>query len=131
VSAIPAKDTAMSLRLPAAFAALALLASAHSAAAESLAVPVDQVVRLGLSSSASDVIIGNPSVADVAMIDGRTLAITGKAYGSTNLIVLDSARRTLFNGQITVTSGGSQVSVQRGTAEQRYACVQRCEALPR
>lgn len=121
----------MSRRLTAALAAFALLAVAAPVAAESLAVPLDQVVRLGLRGSAADVLIGNAAIADVALVDERTLAVTGKAYGSTNLIVLDAARRTLFSGQVTVTSSGSQVTVHRGATEQRYACVQRCEATTR
>ena len=116
-------------RLSAFVAALAFSASAGAALAESLAVPLNQVVKLGVRGQATDVMIGAPEVADVALIDGSTLAVTGKAYGSTNLIVLDANRRVLFSGPVTVTGAAGQVTVFRGVEERKYACVNRCEAV--
>ena len=46
---------------------------------------------LRISAPAATVIIGNPGVADVTIQDPQTLVLTGKSYGQTNLIVLDSA----------------------------------------
>ena len=116
-------------RTSAALAALAFSAFAAAAVAESLAVPLNQVVRISLRGAASDVLIGNDKIADVALIDERTVAVSGKTYGSTNLLVLDGARRVLFNGQVTVASAGGQVTVHRGPDSSQYACVHRCEAI--
>lgn len=118
-------------RFSAVLAALACSTIAVAASAEGLAVPLNQVVKLGLRGAAVDVLIGAPAVADVALIDERTLAVTGKSYGSTNLIVLDAARRVLFSGQVTVSSPGGQVTVYRGSEEKKYACVSRCDAVGR
>jgi len=117
-------------RLPAVLAALALCVSAGAAAAETVAVPLNHVVKLGVRGEAADILIGSPDVADVALLDSSTLAVSGKAYGTTNLMVLDASRRVLFNGQLTVTSPPGQVTVFRGPEERKYACVSRCEAVP-
>nr|HPG89139.1 pilus assembly protein N-terminal domain-containing protein [Hyphomicrobium sp.] len=68
------------------FAAIAVcLALAPAAAADPLKVRVDQTIPLKLSQAANSVVVGNATVADVAVHDARTLLVTGKAFGSTNL----------------------------------------------
>jgi Flp pilus assembly secretin CpaC len=103
------------------------LALAAPAAAQSVRVSADQVERVHLRGSATDVVIGNPAVADVSLIDPRTLAITGKAPGVTSLVVFDRSRRVLFDGPISVGVEAGRVSMVRGAeggaAEERaYSC---------
>ena len=47
-------------------------------------------------------IIGNPGVADVTIQDPQTLVLTGKSYGQTNLIVLDSQGNPIADTMIEV-----------------------------
>ncbi|MDQ0466446.1 hypothetical protein QO010_004239 [Caulobacter ginsengisoli] len=120
-------------RLPLVLALSFALAStlAQPALAESLQVRIDQAARLMLASPARDVIIGNPAVADVTVIDGRSLIITGKGYGVTNLIVVDRAGRTIVDRQIVVSGpDGDQVSFYRGASVYNYACSPRCQRQP-
>ena len=85
------------------FAALAIcLALAPAAAADPFNVKVDQTVPLKLNQPANSVIVGNATVADVTVHDARTLLVTGKAYGSTNLTVLDRAGNTIYTSQLVV-----------------------------
>lgn len=110
-------------------AALTALAVAGSAVAQSLSVRTDQAARVQLSASAKDVIIGNPAIADVTVIDARNLLITGKSYGVTNLVVIDGRGRTILDRQIVVSAGDDgRVSIYRGPALTDYACSTRCQS---
>lgn len=110
-------------------AALTALAVAGSAAAQSLPVSIDQAARIQLSASARDVVIGNPAVADVTVVDSRNLVVTGKGYGVTNLLVIDGRGRTILDRQIVVSAGDDgRVSMYRGSSLQEFACSTRCQA---
>lgn len=110
-------------------AALTALAVAGSAVAQSLPVAIDQAERIQLSASARDVVIGNPAVADVTVIDARNLLVTGKGYGVTNLLVIDGRGRTILDRQIVVSAGDQgRVSMYRGSSLQEFACSTRCQA---
>ena len=98
-------------------ALVAFGAAAVAAQAEGVSVAADQVERIHLRGSAADVVIGNPEVADVVMIDSRTLAITGKAPGTTSLLVFDGSRRVLFDGPVSVSVRAGHVAVVRGGGE--------------
>jgi hypothetical protein len=112
--------------------ALAVTALAPLAAsAQSLAVNIDQVARLSLPRPAQDVLVGNPAIADVTVLDGRHLAITGKTFGVTNLMVTDERGRPMFNRQVVIAaSDASHVQVFRGADLYNYTCAPRCERSP-
>lgn len=112
------------------------LAMAAPVAAESVRVSTDQVERVHLRGSATDIVIGNPAVADVSLIDARTLAITGKSPGTTSLVVFDRGRRVLFEGPVSVSVAAGQVSMVRGveagpSEERVFTCNGVCTARAR
>ena len=112
-------------------AALAVLTSGAPALAQGLPVRIDQASRITLPAAARDVVIGNPSVADVTIIDGRNLLVMGKSYGVTNIVVLDARGRTILDRQIVVSaSDDGRVSFFRGPDVYNYACSPRCERTP-
>ncbi|HRD46591.1 MAG TPA: pilus assembly protein N-terminal domain-containing protein [Caulobacter sp.] len=118
-------------RFPGLVATLLVLFVALPAAAQNMPIRIDQAARLVLSGSARDVIIGNPAVADVTVLDGRTLVVTGKGYGITNLIVVDGRGRTILDRQIIVSaSDDGRVTMYRGPDLYNYACAPRCERTP-
>lgn len=107
------------------------MALAPAAAADPFAVKVDQTVTLKVAGAANSVVIGNATVADVAVHDSRTLLVTGKAFGSTNLTVLDRAGNTIYTNQIVV--GGeddSGITIVRGQGTYSYSCFDKCRATP-
>jgi hypothetical protein len=109
---------------------LALAAAALPAVslAASLGVPLDQAVIVTLPAPARDVVIGNPSIADVSISDQRHLVVTGKSGGVTNLVVDDAAGRVIFDRQIVVgTSSGDRVLMIQGAQLVSYACAPICE----
>lgn len=108
-----------------------------SLAAESFSVPMDQSAVLVLPNGAQSVMIGNPAVADVNMLDARTAVVLGRGFGVTNLLVIDARGRTLLDRQIVVSSADvGRINVyRRATESQRpevsnYTCSPRCERTP-
>ena len=115
---------------PALFAGLVLTASAvplGAASAQSLNVEIDRSARVALTGSAASVIVGNPDIADVTVVDANTLFVTGKGYGVTEVIAVDGVGRTIFQGEIVVTGGSTgSVRVWRGARATEMACAASC-----
>jgi Flp pilus assembly secretin CpaC len=106
------RRTLMLLAFCAASAAVALPA----AAAVRLAVPVSHSARLQITGEAGSVVVGDPAVADAIVIDRHTIYVQGKDYGQTEVVVLDKEGRTVWQGDVAVTSpsGGGRVAMVRG-----------------
>lgn len=107
----------------------ALLAPAVVAAqSNSLNVEIDQAQRVQLRGPAGSVIVGNPAIADVTVVDANTLYITGKGYGVTEIVAVDTIGRTVFQSQVVVTagSGAGRVRVWRGGQATEMACAASC-----
>jgi Flp pilus assembly secretin CpaC len=76
------------------------------------------------------VIIGNPAIVDGTLNDERTIVLTGKAIGTTNLIVLGEAGREIANLVVNVISNRDQLTtVHQGEAQQTYTCADACRPL--
>jgi Flp pilus assembly secretin CpaC len=126
-------------RLLSSLAALLIAAgtAVPSVAAESFSVPLDQSAVLVLPAGAQSVMIGNPAIADVNMLDTRTAVLLGRGYGVTNLLVIDALGRTLMDRQIVVSgSDVSRVSIFRRSPDSQrpevsnFSCTPRCERTP-
>src|SRR5690606_1547144 len=90
---ISIRTSAMSRAIPLALLLLASLAAPMPSQAQDgapISVNVNMARVLRISAPAATVIVGNPGIADVTIQDPQTLILTGKSYGQTNLIVLDS-----------------------------------------
>src|SRR5258708_18586938 len=105
-------------------AALALGLVSTQALAAGVAVPRDEVRTVTFTKPVTTVYVGNPSIADVNMIDSRHAFLLGKSFGSTNIIALDSAGREVSNVPVSVSGshGGSTVTLTKGTAQTTLAC---------
>lgn len=111
-----------------AFAPL-LAAAAGSAYAQSspINVGVDGVQRVSLRGAAASVIVANPQIADVTVVDANTLFITGKGYGVTEVAAVDAIGRTIFQNRVVVTGGQSgSVRLWRGAEATEMACAASC-----
>ena len=99
-----------------------------ASAGEALAVTVDQATVMKLPEKVSTIVIGNPLIADVAVQSGGLVVITGKGYGSTNLIALDRAGAVLMERSVVVRGSTDQsVQVYRGMERETYSCTPDCE----
>ena len=110
-------------------AAALVAAAAFPAAAQNrgLEVEIDRAQRIQLRGAASSVIVANPAVADVTMVDASTLYVTGRGYGSTEVVVVDAIGRTLYQSVVTVTAPSSgHVRVWRGGAATEMSCGAGC-----
>ena len=98
------------------------------AAAEELAVTMDQAKLFKLPEKVSTIVIGNPLIADVAIQSGGLVVVTGKGYGSTNMIVLDRTGTVLMERSIVVRGPDAHtVSVYRGVERETFSCTPNCE----
>ncbi len=114
-------------RLSALLAALALAVVPTAASAQTLNVEIDRSARVQLAGAASSVIVGNPQIADVSVVDANTLFITGKGYGVTEVVAVDGVGRTLFQREVVVTGGSTgSVRVWRGGQATEMACASSC-----
>ena len=83
---------------------------------------------LRISAPAATVIIGNPGVADVTIQDPQTLVLTGKSYGTTNLIVLDTQGNPIADTMIEVVQSSADVmTVYQGQARTSLSCSPVCQ----
>ena len=109
--------------------ALAATAVATTALAQSrpLNVEIDRSQRVALRGAAASVIVGNPAIADVTVVDANTLYIVGKGYGVTEVVAVDAIGRPLFQSQIVVTGGSTgAVRMWRGGQMTERACGGAC-----
>lgn len=107
--------------------ALAFLV-AGAARAETLSVALDHSARLRVNN-ASSVVVGDATVADVTVVDGHTVFVEGRNYGSTAIVVNDRDGRTVFSGDVTVVRPDGGVSVYRGLVRSDFACAPACTAV--
>jgi Flp pilus assembly secretin CpaC len=110
-----------------AITAATMPAGAPVCAAEDLIVKYDQSQLVRLPKAASEVIVGNPSIADVAVQSGNLLVVTGKTFGITNIIALDAERNVIQDQRVLVRRDeGKVVNLLRGTERQSYNCTPQC-----
>ena len=115
--------------LAAVLAALMLAPTAiHADTTEPISVKVNMARILRISAPAATVIIGNPLVADVTIQDPQTLVLTGKSYGETNLIILDTSGSPIADTTISVVQGEADLmTVYMGTARTTLSCKPVCQ----
>ena len=91
---------------------------------------IDEATLIRLGKDAAQLIVGNPAIADVSAQSPRLLVITGKSYGATNLIALDSQGREIFNARLAVRDGDKrQVTLYKGTMRQSLHCAPDCQRM--
>ena len=109
-----------------------LLAPGSVAFAQSapVTVKVNMARILRINAPAATVIIGNPGIADVTIQDPQTLVLTGKSFGQTNLIVLDTLGNPVADTMVQVVQDQADVvTVYMGEARTSYACAPVCQPM--
>jgi hypothetical protein len=122
-------------------AAIGLPQAAESQPATATLQPTSQadgVVRivvnfartLLLARPASTLIIGSPAIAQATLSDDKTVVLTGRIAGSTNLIVIGADGAEVANVILEVVpAGGRLVTVDEGVARTTYSCAGRCDPI--
>jgi len=97
------------------------------ARANDLMVRYDQSQLIRLPRPATEVIIGNPSIADVAIQGGNLLVVTGKTFGVTNIIALDAQRNVIQDQRVIVEHDDQRTLVlYKGAMRESYTCTPTC-----
>ena len=107
--------------------AAVLLALAGPAFA-SIKVKLSQNTLMDLKAPAGTVLVGDSTIADVSLITPRKIAILGRGYGATNVIITDRIGRVILQEEVQVSrAAANQVSVYRGAQVSSVTCSPGCE----
>jgi hypothetical protein len=122
----------LSPKLPQHLAVVAVLLTAalHPATATDrkvVDVLIDQATLVRLERPAAEIVVGNPSIADVSVQSGKVLVVTGKSFGETNLIVMDADGRVFVSRRLIVQEPRTGfVTIYRGYVRQTLYCSPNC-----
>ncbi len=100
-------------------------------ATEELTVYADQSQIIRLERAPGTVVVGNPSIADVT-IQGNQIFLHGRAFGKTNIIVLDENGNALADYNINVDAQDDYSAVvfkgsPAGILQSTFTCKTNCE----
>ncbi|HEU5017184.1 MAG TPA: pilus assembly protein N-terminal domain-containing protein [Pseudolabrys sp.] len=100
-----------------------------AAFADTVNVIVDKAKVMRLPAGVATIVIGNPLIADASLQRGGVLVLTGKSFGSTNLLALDRDGRIILDKTVRVQgqSNADLVTVYRGVNRESYSCAPKCE----
>jgi hypothetical protein len=99
-----------------------------SVLAADIDVILDQAKLVKMPERVNTIVIGNPAIADATVQAGGWMVITGKGYGTTNLIALDRAGAVLLEKTVEVQGPQSGVvTVYKGVERESYSCTPLCE----
>lgn len=111
-------------------AALAALILAAPAAAGAMTVRLDENTLLDLRAPAGTVLIGNPAIADVSLVTPNRVAILGRGFGETNVVITDRMGRVMFSQEVRVAPPtGARVAIYRGGDVANYSCSPGCARI--
>lgn len=97
-------------------------------AGDMLRVYMDHARVLRLDRPVAKVIVGNASVADATVADSRTIVLTGKSFGTTNLLLLDADGNPIVDERVLVSiDEGNTVRVYKQTERSVFSCSPNCE----
>ncbi len=97
-------------------------------APEPVTVVVDQAKLVKLPDQVTTIVVGNPMIADVTLQPNGTMVVTGKGYGTTNVIALDRKGSILMDKAVQVEGSSDKlVTVYRGVERESYSCTPLCQ----
>lgn len=91
------------MKLKSLIAGALLSAVSVPALAAQMNVPMNETSVVHIEGTPAAIIVGNPMVADVTLVDGSTLVLHGRLFGNTDVTVLDAAGVELMNIDLSVT----------------------------
>jgi len=102
----------------------------QAAASQQVTVARNSMVRVALPASAGSVIVANPNIADVNVVDSHTVYVIGRGFGSASVTILDRAGRPIFDGQVVVTAGlHDSVMMYKGSKPSVMVCSNICQPI--
>ena len=102
---------------------------APATAGAGIEVTMNQAKIVKLSRPADTIVVGNPAIADASVQDASTIVLTGKGFGVTNLVVLDTDGSPNVDEKVTVVrQAASSVRIYRRAEIQTMSCTPYCES---
>jgi len=94
-----------------------------------ITINIDKAHVVRLPERVATIVIGNPLIADATVQSGGILVVTGKGFGSTNLLALDRGGSILMSSTVEVLGPGTNdiVVVYKGAERETYSCTPNCE----
>ncbi len=112
-----------------ALASVLALASAPALAGQPLIVEKNHMTRVTLASPAGSVIVGNPDIADVNVVDSHTIYILGKGFGNSAVTITGRDGRPLYDAEVVVTAAQKgAITVYKGLKPSLMVCSNICIA---
>ena len=97
---------------------------------ETVDVTMDLAHLVRLDSAVSTIVIGNPDIADATVQDKRTLVLTGRSLGVTNMMVFDETGQQISNLLLRVVPQQARVIVRYdSTGTNTFLCFPACSQL--
>ncbi len=107
----------------------ALYATTSASGGAGIEVLMNQAKIVKIARPADTIVIGNPLIADASVQDATTIVLTGKGFGVTNLVVLDSDGSPIVDEQVIVSRHDPRsVRVYRRSDVQTLSCTPYCES---
>lgn len=109
---------------------LALAAATAPALADgdNIVVKMNQAKIIKLARAADTIVIGNPLIVDASVQDAKTIVLTGKGFGATNLVVMDASGAPIVDQQVMVARDeANTVRIYRRAGIQTLSCAPNCE----
>lgn len=117
----------------AAFVAIAGLILTTPAFAADHTVEINKTSVLRLSRPAAAVVIGNPKIADIAVHSSDTLLLSGRGFGTTNILAFDEFGQTIMDAEVAVRAPQSSSAIRVnfvGDGYKTFSCNPHCLPAP-
>ncbi len=96
-------------------------------AGDTIEVQMDNAKLLKVPEGTDTIVVGNPLIADITVQRNQVMVVTGKNFGTTNMIALDNKGSIISESQIVVMSPQKdRLIVMRGQETETYACNPDC-----
>ena len=111
------------------FPAAAIAAGlAANAAAGEVWVSIDAVTRYQMPDAVGQVVLTNPSVADVQVASATELMVFGRLPGFTDIVFNDADGKRLSQVRVRVgNEQGGLLTLYNGAERYSFSCTERCE----
>ena len=109
-------------------AALAVSLASTAASAGEVWLTMDYVKPYKLDRAAGQIVVGNPAIADIRVLDSQTVLLYAKGPGSTNFYIFDEDGQKLDDLIVRVQAiGNNKLTFQRGGERATFDCITYCD----
>jgi hypothetical protein len=113
---------------PLLLALTALLGAGPAAAATDMVVQLNESQHVHLAGTVANVVVSNPAIADVAVVDSHSVVILAHGFGIAEITVTDRAGHDLLDSRVIVPDPVGRVTLYRGVEATNFQCATRCQA---